>query len=287
MSSLSFNHSTIVAGVQRRTFLWVVLLASFSGSITNADISSVDVFRSGVFQQNGNGNSLTDTGYYASADLFSTNANEFASATLSFPGPSSPVLLTASTFDPLHLNYTSPLFINQASMDVSFPTGAYRFDAGAFSTTANYATDHYPASRPFLDSTDYSDLQGMNPAAAFQFHFSPYATGGLANASNIFFGIFDYTLNMSVFSVGFLQPTTTGLVLPANTLAFGHDYGYELIFDNRDQVPSPGALFSAQLGFDYRTQGSFSTALPEPTSMLLLGSTGLGWILTARRKPMI
>ncbi len=58
--------------------------------------------------------------------------------------------------------------------------------------------------------------------------------------------------------------------MPGNTLTNGHDYRYELIFSNLNIVPSPGAVFNGQLGFDYRTTGSFSRAVPKPTSRILL-----------------
>ena len=74
--------------------------------------------------------------------------------------------------------------------------------------------------------------------------------------------------------------------MPGNTLAFGDNFSYEIDYSNRDLVPSPGAIFQAQLGFDLRTDGTFSSALaavPEPSAMLL-AACGLvaGW--AARRR---
>ena len=80
----------------------------------------------------------------------------------------------------------------------------------------------------------------------------------------MFFTIFDYTANGFVFDAGFQPSTTTSLVLPANTLQPGRQYAYELIFSDRVFVPSPGAIFDAQIGFDVRTMGVFTTAVAPP-----------------------
>ena len=62
-------------------------------------------------------------------------------------------------------------------------------------------------------------------------------------------------------------------MIGANTLT-ANQFTYELDFSNRDNIPSPGAEFAAQLGFDTRTDGNFTTAqagAPEPGTFALLG----------------
>src|SRR5581483_11614117 len=121
--------------------------------------------------------------------------------------------------------------------------------------SVDYTADDYPQSLPFLTGNDYSALQGMHTGSAFDVHFSPFATGGQANDSFIFFTIFDPSTNSFVFDAGFLPATAAGLTLPANLLKPNHAYIYELIFSNRDLVPSTGTVFASQLGFDFRTRG--------------------------------
>jgi hypothetical protein len=175
-------------------------------------------------------------------------------------------------------------------MDAAFPFGTYQFSAtnGVITDTTSYSytSDDYSRSLPYLTGTDYSNLQGMNSSHPFTFHFSPFVTGNQANFSFIFLTIFDFTLGHFVYDAGFLPATTTSLVLPANTLAPGHSFSYELDFSNRDIVGSPGVVFPAELGFDVRTHGLFSSSsVPEPSSALLavLG-VALGLSRAVRRR---
>ncbi len=126
----------------------------------------------------------------------------------------------------------------------------------------------------------------MNAGNPFSFLFSPYVTGSGLSESLLFLTLFDFTTGTVVFDAGFKPATTTGLVLPANTLMPSHNYAYELIFSNRLLVDSPGAQFGAQIGYDLRTSGSFITAaVPEPSAIAFAGSmTAMAMGLAWRRK---
>ena len=253
-----------------------------------ADISFVNMFRNDGFVQVGDGNNLTTSGSFFTASLTSENANDFDSATLTYPGAGSPVTLSQTSSS--NFSYQTGTLATQADMDAEYPTGDYQFDAsgtnGSGSTTFTYSSDDYPQSLPFLTSTDFSDLQGANPNAPINLHFSPFVTGSQAQASFIFLTIFDNTTSTPVFNSGFLSSTATGVSVSANTLQSNHDYTYELIYSNRDLLPSPGAVFNAQIGFDLRTQGHFST-VPAPSALaaLLVGAVpGASVLLRRRRK---
>jgi hypothetical protein len=248
-----------------------------------ADITQVDMFRNNEYIQAGNGNTVSYAGAFFSADLFST-ANAFTSASMTYPGPGSPVGLPAvnsTTFQ-----YQTGFFATQAAMDAAFPMGAYSFAAlgtPSGSTSFSYSSDAYPQSQPFLAGNTYSNLQGMNAAAAFTFQFSPFTTGVLADASYVDFTIFDQTTNTFAYINNFLAPTTTSLLLPANTLTPGDQYTAELIFDNRNFVASPGADSQASIGFELRDEANFTAAprsasTPEPQAITLLG-LGIGGLL--------
>jgi hypothetical protein len=208
---------------------------------------------------------------------------------MTYPGPGSPVGL--SPISSTDFRYQTPFLPNQAAMDAAYPFGTYQFNAtggsaGPASTSFNYTADHYPQSLPYLTGTDYSRLQGMNPNAPFQFHFSPFVTGTGVDDSFMFLTIFDRTTNTFAFVDSFLPPTTTGLTLAAGTLQLDHQYTYELIFSNRLLTPSPGATFDAQIGYDLRTEGNFTSAVPEPVPLLLLvqGAACSAWVLYRRRR---
>jgi hypothetical protein len=263
------------------TAVVLVLLGAADAKTADAQISFVNLFRNLPNVQTGNGNSLGASGAFFSGTLFSVGAGDFAAGTLTYPGPGSPVPLTLTS--PTTLLFQTPTLASQAAMDAAFPFGTYQFDAtggtmGPATATIGYTADFYPQSLPFLDGTNFSDLQGMNAAAPFAFDFSPFITGGGVSESFIFFTLFDVNTSSFVFNSGFLPASTTGLVLPANTLQAGHAYSYELDFSNRLLVPDPGAVFLGQLGFDSRTTGRFSTtAVPEPGIAII----GLGLVVSS------
>lgn len=240
-----------------------------------AQISYVETYKTAQYAQTGNGNSLSLSGYYSAANLYSVNPNAYTSASLTYPGPGSPLSLSAVS--PTEFSYTSPFFASKAAIDAAFPMGTYTFSAsngGPATTTAlSYTSDDYAQTLPWLTGTDYTALQGMNPNAAFTFHFSPFTTGTQAAASYIFLTVTDLTTNTLVVNDSFLSPSTTSQTVAANTFKAGDQYQYQLIFSNRDfgTVVPPGATFPPELGFDFRTTGTFTpAAVPEPASLALL-----------------
>jgi hypothetical protein len=273
------------------------LLALWIGTVcwdttARAGISFVDMFRNGESVQIADGNSLTPFGSFFSSDLNSVNPNDYISVTMSFPGPGSPLAL--SQVSSTQFSYQTGFFASQAAMDATFPTGTYSFSAtnGGTPDTASfvYATpDFYPQSPPFFSGTTYTALQGMSASQDFTFQLSPFNTGSLpaGSMSNIFLTIFDVTKGQYVFNDGFLPSTTTSILLPANTLTAGDQYEAQLIFDNRIFVPSPGAQFNAEIGFDLRTDVSFSAAVPEPGALALFAPSIalLTWLTFRRRRP--
>ena len=173
-------------------------------------------------------------------------------------------------------HYQTASFPDQASMDAAFPFGTYSFTAvGGTTDTASYAysADDYSATNPFLTGTDYSSLQGMNPSLDFTMHLNPFLNGSTAAFSFIFcHGFRRNNEHLLAFNDGFLPASTTSVVIPGGTLAAGHQYDYEIDYSNRDLVASPGATDPAQLGFDVRADGLFTTsAVPEPSTVGLIG----------------
>jgi hypothetical protein len=171
-------------------------------------------------------------------------------------------------------------------MNADFPTGTYQFTAfdsaeNQFRTSAEYLHDRYSNSLPYLTGTNYSALQNMNPAQEFHFQFSDYEPGE-PNEAALFFFIYDS--NGIVFDSGPLDSTTTSLILPENTLTFSTDYTYELIFSNRDRYPSVDTTQDAYLVFDRRTVGQFTTAVPGPSPILILGGGFLPVLYRLRRR---
>jgi hypothetical protein len=175
-------------------------------------------------------------------------------------------------------------------MDADYPFGTYTYDTsggtvGAATTSFDYTSDAYPEAQPFLTGTDYDALQGVNAHAPITVNFSPFASNALAAFQFEFFTVFDNTLGSFVYDAGFLPFNTPGVTLAADTLLPGHFYSYELIDSNRFLASSPGAAFNAQLGFELRTQGTFTTsAVPEPGALAMLSGMGVFVGLVVRRR---
>jgi hypothetical protein len=266
----------------------VVLAGAAAPNRADAQISFVNLFRNLPYVQTGNGSALTPLGAFFSSGVNSVNPGDYNTGTMTYPGPGSPVSLNVASSTTLA--FQTGLYPSQAAMDSDFPTGTYQFDvSGALppsTASLSYTADFYPQSLPFLTGNNFSDLQGMNSAAPFTFLFSPFVTGAGVNSSFIFLTIFDLTTSTFVFDAGFLPAITTSFVLPANMLMPGHDYSYELDYSNRVLVPSPGAVFDGQLGFDVRTTGRFSTsAVPEPAvAVTTLGIAVVSASLIRRRR---
>jgi hypothetical protein len=140
---------------------------------------------------------------------------------------------------------------------------------------------------PYLTGNGWSSLQGMNASAPLTLHLNPFITDPAAAADSfVFFTVYDYNTSQFVVDDGFLPPSTTDVMLAANQLAAGHLFAYEVIYSSRVFVPSPGANFDAQIGFELRTQGTFATAVPEPANAaLLLAGLGAIGVVLARRRP--
>jgi hypothetical protein len=270
--------------------LTAALLTAIGATPAHAQINFVDIFRTGTAMQTGNGNTLTSTGYYFSTNLNSINPGDFAGATVTYPGPSSPATLSQTS--PTNFLYQNGFFATTAAMDVAFPMGTYTYNTsggtvGAATTSISYAADHYPTAQPFLTGTDYTALQGANANAPFTFHLSSFAFDPLVSEQDEFLTIFDTALNTVVYDAGFLPGSTPSVTIGANTLQPGRDYVYQVIDSNRVQLSSPGAAFNAVGGFDLSTTGEFSTApaaTPEPGTLALLLCSGIGGALLVHRR---
>ncbi|MGA7241475.1 MAG: PEP-CTERM sorting domain-containing protein [Bryobacteraceae bacterium] len=267
------------------------LLILLTPAVHAGNISFVDIFGNISYVQTGDGNALSLNGTFFSLDLNSSTPNAYTSASVSYPGPDSPQALPQSS--PTDYGFQTGLLPDLATLEAAYPFGTYSFQGmngpDTDTATLTYSADDYSQSNPFLTGTDYSSLQGMNPTQAFTFHFSPYVTGPNATEGDIFFTISDVTTGQTVFTTGGLPSTTTSVVLPANVLAHGDLFDYELDYSNRDfSSDTGGANFPPFVGFDTRADGEFTTsAAPEPGGLAMLAIAGFAGLFMLKRRAKI
>ena len=172
-------------------------------------------------------------------------------------------------------------FSSFSDLQTNYPNVPYQFDlTGAapppdVSIVVSYAGDAY-SNVPYV--TNFSALAGLDASNPFQVDFNTFLPGLIANESEIFFNVIDST-NTTVFSVGDLRDTTTSVIIPAGTLAAGQTYTFDLVFDNRINGTDDLSGLPVTQFYDTHTDGSFTTAVPEPSTwaMLLIGFVGLGY----------
>jgi hypothetical protein len=265
-----------------------LLLAGAPGARAGiSDISSVFSFKNASYEQTGDGNTLSTNGYFYSADLYSTVVGAYSAVTVT-PGAGTPQSLSQVSPASTDYHYQTSFYPTQAAMDAAFPFGTYTFTTNTPDTASyNYTADDYPLSVPYLTGSDYANLQNMNPANAFTFDFSTDTPGSNATDSYVFFTIYDNTTSSYVVNDGFLSPSVTSVTVAANTLAPGNSYTYELDFSNRDSLTATPPAVTAFLGFDERTDGTFTTATPEPGfyGLMAIGLVGLFAVSRRRRQP--
>ena len=146
--------------------------------------------------------------------------------------------------------------------------------------------DTYPDQIPHLTGQSYQQLQGHDASLSVSLSFNSFQPDAAASEAYVFFSVFDRATYQRVFDLGFAPPSQGGVTLPGGTLLPGHDYFYELIFDNRVLAPvlAGDTTFENRSNYELRTSGLFSTsAVPEPGAALML-VVGLAGLALARRK---
>jgi hypothetical protein len=244
-------------------------------------------FKNLAYSQSGPSGSViipTGTFFNAGADL--QNPGDFDSVTVTYPGSGGPQALPQ--IGPTSFGI-GPSFPNQAAMDAAFPFGAYIITAtnsGTLATdteTLNYTADAYAGNIPALTGASYDALQGLHTSSpSLTLNFNTQDANPLATSSFTFLTIFNSPL-----SCDFLAASATSCTVDPQDLLPGTTYTYELDFSNRIETSASGVLDGVD--FEVRTDGTFTTAIPEPSTwaMMWLGLGGLGAALRLRRRNLM
>ena len=282
----SRQHST-TSRLTRLVLFGLASVALLAGAAQAADINSIDVFFNRGHVQNSNAGALLDNGAFMSSTVYAASAGVFTGGSLTGPGSQGAVALVPVSA--AVLDFRSAHFGTLAAMDSAFGPGLYSYSlvSAGPPTPASLTVGPalYAAAAPALTGTSYSRLQGMDANLPISLTFSPFATTLGASDSFQFFTVFDFTLAQFVFEATFLPASNAGITLPALTLLPGRQYAFELNYDTRVYLPATVTNQINQVGFDMRTMGSFTTAVPEPAAwaLMLVGLAGLAGAGRVRR----
>jgi PEP-CTERM motif len=261
-------------------------VAAFGGA--HAQVTEADVGLNATNEQTGP-TTVTTTGGFFSARAFVNSSTDFTGGMLNYGGSGSPQTLGFVPADTAW-EYGSPQDPSFSDLQTQFPTGGYTFSltGGAFGpTTVNidYAGNAY-SNTPELTAGSFTGLQGLDSADPFTVNFNEMVANPSANASFVFFTVFNSS-NATVFSQSFLPSDTPSVTIPGGVLLPGQTYTFDLIFSDRITGFDDNAGVPTTQFYDTRTDGSFFTAagaVPEPSTwaMLLVGFVGLGFAASLR-----
>jgi hypothetical protein len=243
-----------------------------------AQLTDVDIFKNLANEQTGAA-IVSPVGAFFDVGGDFLPAGEFDTATMTYPGPGSPLSIPITS--PTSLGYGSPLFPTQAAMDAAFPFGAYDITASnsvtmaSDSSTIDYTVDAYTSDIPALTAASFGALNGLSTAlSSLTLNFNSFTPSLGASFGNTYFTIFGTTQ-----FCGGLAPSATSCTIDPQALLPGTTYTWELDFSDRTTGVDPNGV-NQLLGFDVRTDGTFTTAVPESSTwaMMLLGFAGLGFV---------
>jgi hypothetical protein len=281
MSGVSSRAAWMVSGVLSS------LLASAASS--HAQVNNAGTFKNLTHEQTGP-TTVIATGAFFNAEAFFDSPGQFDTAILTYPGAGSPAglpLVSPTEF------LIGPSFPTQAAMDAAYPFGSYTFTvSGALPTaivTVGYTADAYTTDIPQLTATSFNALAGLSTnLSSLTLGFNAFTPSPLATAAFTYFTIFGTSQGCSG-----LSPSATSCAIDPQALAPGTTYDWELDFSDRIESTQDinGSPVLTYTDFDVRTDGVFTTSVPEASTwaMLLIGFVGLGCGARLRtgRKPLL
>jgi hypothetical protein len=272
----------------------VSALTAASIAPASADAITGNVFNNAVYTQTDNNAPTGAPQYFFS--IAADPANGYTSATATYPGLVGPPLnLPQNGTNPVSFNYSSGFFSNLSAVNAAFPTGNYNITAtgtgGSTTAVVPYTTSTGPGNLftsavPYL--TNYTSLNGSDPTKPIALSYEPFTPAPGSTEGITFLTVTNAATGAEVFGDEFQSPLQSSSVIPANSLKGSTLYDIELDFSDRVDGQNQNGNFT-ELGYDVRTEGSFTTgvgAVPEPSTwaMMLLGFAGVGFMAYRKKQ---
>ncbi len=264
-------------------------VVALSGVPARADLTGFDSYGNLQYSQTTNNTQPMGTplAFYASR-LFYDTAGDITSGTGTSGGNALIYTPQAGNFALAQTDYITPDQLNSyltPNSNLAFNITGGNL-AGLSGSSPAYGPTLFPSAVPYLTGDSYNQLQGLNVAQDATITFNGYTPVAGANESDIFITITNATTGAVAFSAIFTDPSTMSAFLAANTLDAGTTYNLEVDYSSR--LNSTGTFdgndtpFTA--GYDVRTEISFTTAVPEPSSLILTSLGVVSGVLVARRR---
>jgi hypothetical protein len=148
-----------------------------------------------------------------------------------------------------------------------------------------YTGDFFTNNIPYL--TNYTSLNGANATQSIALNYQSF-TPASGTEGITFVTVYNAKTGAVVYGDEFLDPSVSASLIPAGTLQANTLYDIEIDFSDRIGGQNRNGNFT-ELGFDVRTDGSFTTAVaavPEPSTwaMMVLGFAGISAMTYRRRR---
>ncbi len=230
-------------------------------------------------------------GYFFTSRGEMATTGDFDGGTLVYPGPATPATFAVNPSLSTELIFQTGFLPSLSALTTAFPTGAYTINATNSGNTALNQSDSitntgtfFTANTPLLTAATFNGLQGLQSSSAFNIAFPAFTPAAGTSEAFTFFTISNASTGAVVFNESFQPSSTTGFVLPANTLSPNTSYSYSL--DYSDRVTGTGSTAPTNELFDVSTEGSFTTSaasVPEPGVAVLVGLGLLGIAVLRKR----
>ncbi len=260
-------------------------------SPAHAAIQFFGVTKGQNFQQTSNAPPTTPSDLFGFMSLTSSNATDYTAAQVTtndvVPSPISPFPLTpifpgAFTF----FNSYSTL----SALDTDFPNNAlytFAISGGTLGSQSSLLlvppSNRFPSHVPALSGSQYDQLQGMDSTAAFEFNWIGYTPAAGITTPSTFLSITNLSGDpgASWFISG--DNAYTSQLLPGGSLLPGATYNLNLTYYS--SIIAPDVFFvgaDSIVAYSMSTDLVFTTMVPEPSSLALIGIGGVGLIGLSR-----